>query len=628
MANTPTNPKGRIKIEKIVGNIVEFIIKLKDQMSGGMQAAAATAQRAIGMVENAGNRAQRSIQNTATAVRTATNNSARSISVLERGLQRLEYRRSISLDRREILQANNDIRRLQERIANLRGERSGGGGFGGLRGLAAGVALTASLGTVVNAGMQGQQQKASMEVMAGQQKGGQLYGELNKFAQESIFGNEVFHAAQTMKAFGLETDKVMPTLKMLGDISMGDKERLGSLTLAFSQVTAAGRLTGQDLLQLINAGFNPLQIISQKTGISLVDLKKKMEDGAISAKMVEMAFQAATGPGGQFFNMTNKIAATDFGKLEAAKGQVQGLALKIGTMLAPVIGDLITNYLVPFLNWLDSASMWVQQNSEWLTPLVIGVLSFVAAYKAVTMATTLWTAAQSMLNVILTLNPVGLIIAAIVALIALIGYVIYKVDGWGNAWKNTVQGAQLLWHGFTDTIKALFLKAMNFILDGIDKIKLAWYKTQSLWNEEQATANMVKMQTEAEQRRKAIAQVEQSAKSNLIGAASSFNAAANSLSWNSKRTLAGGVKEVKENLGLGGGGAQPDYKKAFTNAGLSSLSGEGVTNGGKSSIVVNINKEMIGELNFVTQNGKESGIELENIVRESVFRALYSLEGR
>lgn len=41
-------------------------------------------------------------------------------------------------------------------------------------------------------------------------------------------------------------------MKMLGNVAMGDKEKLSSLTLAFSQISAAGKLQGQDLLQLIN----------------------------------------------------------------------------------------------------------------------------------------------------------------------------------------------------------------------------------------------------------------------------------------------------------------------------------------------------------------------------------------
>lgn len=67
-----------------------------------------------------------------------------------------------------------------------------------------------------------------------------------------------------MLSFGIAQDRIMPNIKALGDIAMGDRNKLNSLTLAFSQMTASGRLMGQDLLQMINAGFNPLSEISAR----------------------------------------------------------------------------------------------------------------------------------------------------------------------------------------------------------------------------------------------------------------------------------------------------------------------------------------------------------------------------
>lgn len=109
---------------------------------------------------------------------------------------------------------------------------------------------------------------------------------------------------QTLLSFGVDASKVMNILRQLSDISMGNQQRFESLSLAYAQVQATGRLMGQDLLQLVNAGFNPLKIISEQTGKSMAVLKKEMEDGKISAEMVTGAFAKATSEGGQFYNMT------------------------------------------------------------------------------------------------------------------------------------------------------------------------------------------------------------------------------------------------------------------------------------------------------------------------------------
>lgn len=115
-------------------------------------------------------------------------------------------------------------------------------------------------------------------------------------------------AAQTLMGFGIEGEKVTGILSQLSDVSMGNAERFQSLALAYAQTQAAGRLMGQDLLQYINAGFNPLNAIAQQTGKSIATLKEEMSEGAVTADMVAEAFRTVTAEGGQFYQMTQKQA--------------------------------------------------------------------------------------------------------------------------------------------------------------------------------------------------------------------------------------------------------------------------------------------------------------------------------
>jgi len=138
-------------------------------------------------------------------------------------------------------------------------------------------------------------------------------------------------AGKTLMAFGLEAKDVMPTLKNLADVSMGNSDRFGSLALAFAQTTAAGRLMGQEVLQFVNAGFNPLQQISKKTGESMAQLKKRMEDGGISASEVSQAFKDATAKGGLFYEAIQKGAETTSGKIAKTKDAILGVKIAFGT---------------------------------------------------------------------------------------------------------------------------------------------------------------------------------------------------------------------------------------------------------------------------------------------------------
>ena len=138
-------------------------------------------------------------------------------------------------------------------------------------------------------------------------------------------------AGKTLLAFGVEAKDIMPSLRQLGDISMGNAERFKSLSLAFAQTQAAGRLMGQEVLQFVNAGFNPLQQISKKTGESMLVLKKRMEDGAISSSEVAEAFKAATSEGGLFFKAIERGATTTSGKIAKVKDALLTVRIGFGT---------------------------------------------------------------------------------------------------------------------------------------------------------------------------------------------------------------------------------------------------------------------------------------------------------
>ena len=126
--------------------------------------------------------------------------------------------------------------------------------------------------------------------------------------------------AQTLLGFNVAAERVMPILRQIGDISMGDAQKFNSLVLAFAQMSSTGKLMGQDLLQMINAGFNPLAVMAEQTGKSIAQLKQEMSDGAISSDMVADAFAAATAEGGKFHGMLNQISKG----INGAKSNLQG----------------------------------------------------------------------------------------------------------------------------------------------------------------------------------------------------------------------------------------------------------------------------------------------------------------
>jgi tape measure domain-containing protein len=147
-------------------------------------------------------------------------------------------------------------------------------------------------------------------------------------------------AGKTMLQFGVQADALRPTLSRLAAISLGNAEQFQSLALAFGQVQANGRLMGQEVLQMVNAGFNPLQEISRTTGVSMIELKKRMEDGAISAQMVAKAFETATSEGGRFYGMNQQLEGTMSGQFAKLESEIKSASIALGTALIPLVQQL------------------------------------------------------------------------------------------------------------------------------------------------------------------------------------------------------------------------------------------------------------------------------------------------
>jgi tape measure domain-containing protein len=145
---------------------------------------------------------------------------------------------------------------------------------------------------------------------------------------------DITKGAQILMQYGLTAEQVVPITKMLGDVSGGNADKFNRLALAFGQVNASGRLMGQEARQMINAGFNPLQAISEKTGESMASLAKRMHDGKISVQEVGNAFTYATSEGGRFFGMADKQSQTLQGQFNKLQESISFAMAELGTAIS------------------------------------------------------------------------------------------------------------------------------------------------------------------------------------------------------------------------------------------------------------------------------------------------------
>lgn len=200
--------------------------------------------------------------------------------------------------------------------------------------LLGGMGLKELASRIISVRAEFESMETSLKVLLGgnEERLNNIMGQIKEYALASPLNTkDMVGAVQMMTSFGIEAEKSIDYLKAIGDVSMGDAGKFNSLALAFSQMSSAGKLMGQDLMQMVNQGFNPLEEIARKTGKSIGELKNEMSKGAITSKMVQDAFISATSAGGKFYGMSSEGAKTLNGQISMLEESFDNMFNEIGS---------------------------------------------------------------------------------------------------------------------------------------------------------------------------------------------------------------------------------------------------------------------------------------------------------
>ena len=291
-------------------------------------------------------------------------------------------------------------------------------------GVIGGVAVLKRLGSeIINVRGQFRAMEISLETMVGENKAKALLADIKQYAAISPLGlKEVQASTEMMIGFNVEAEKVPRFIQAIGDISRGENQKFQSLSLAFSQMSAAGKLMGQDLNQMINAGFNPLQIISEKTGKSMAQLRDEMSKGAISAATVQQAFIDATSAGGKFYGMSEKQSQEVAGQMAILSDTISNKLNEIGESNEGIIksGIGVATSLVNNYETIGRVTAGlIATYGTYRTALMLNAALELGSTKAVwekIKATQAVTVAQDAYNKVLKMNPYVAVGAAVVTL--------------------------------------------------------------------------------------------------------------------------------------------------------------------------------------------------------------------
>ena len=166
--------------------------------------------------------------------------------------------------------------------------------------------------------------------------------EIRKMAASTPFSlDDLTSGTQTLLQFGIAADDTTGVLQRLGDISLGNAEKLQTLTRAYGKMSSAQKVTLENVNMMIDAGFNPLNQICDATGESMSDLYKRISDGKVSFSELEAAVEAATSQGGQFYNGMLEASQTFNGRLSTLTDNTKALLGALSDSLYSSLSDLL-----------------------------------------------------------------------------------------------------------------------------------------------------------------------------------------------------------------------------------------------------------------------------------------------
>lgn len=365
-------------------------------------------------------------------------------------------------------------------------------------GVTAPLTALATAGVKYNATMETYLANLTTLLGGNQQEAQKLLDTLKEMANTTPYeATDLVKATQKMMAFGISADDSLKYLNMLGDIAMGDANKMDSLTLAFSQISASGRASMEDINQMIDQGFNPLTIIAEKTGESMGDLRDRVSAGGVSFEEIAGAFQTATSEGGTFYQSMDKASQTTNGKISSLKDAFNSALGSMTESLLPFVTEAVNGF-TKLANWfanldengkrvvliLAGIAMAIGPVVSVIGTLIkvgSGIKSLVTIIKSWNVVTKLMTVAQGALNAVMNMNPISLIVIAIVALIAII-VVLWNKCEWFREGVMTVINA--IWGAIQSVgsfIMGVFQNVFNFV-SGI---------FTNLWNVIQTVVNTI-----------------------------------------------------------------------------------------------------------------------------------------
>lgn len=365
---------------------------------------------------------------------------------------------------------------------------------GGIKKIGSALKEAGSKALTYNASIE--QYQTSFEVMSGSaEKAAGIVDQLKRMGAATPFElPDLADTTQLLMNYGFAGQDAIDVMSMLGDISQGNADKLTRVATAFGQMSSAGKVSLEDVKQMIEAGFNPLQEISESTGESMQSLYDRISSGSISVDEITASIQRSTSEGGKYFQSMEKQSQTFEGQLSTLKDNINSSLGDTFKGVSTILTEEVFPKLNEALSQIDFKAVgenignflqFLLENGSTIVSVIVGIgtgliawnvasmiMGVVEAIKAFKLANEGATIAQWAMNAAQAANPVGIIITAIVALVAAL------VTLWNTNedFRNAVLGA---WESIKKTFSAVWDAIVNFFTQTLPD---AWNSVVSWFN--------------------------------------------------------------------------------------------------------------------------------------------------
>lgn len=382
----------------------------------------------------------------------------------------------------------------------------------GLRALGNGLKSAFSTGLSYNSTLE--TYTTSFEVMSGSaEKATETVERLADIAATTPFEMpDLANVTQLLMNYGFTADEAIDRMTMLGDISQGNAEKMQSIATAYGQMSSAGKVQLEDIKQMIENGFNPLQEISKTTGESMESLYERISDGAVSVDEITASMQRATSEGGQYFQSMEKQSQTFDGQLSTLKDNInsalgdtfQSVSTTLTEEVFPALNDAIGSIDFAAIGEnIGNALSFILENGDTIAAVVAAIGAAFMTWNITSVLASMGgllpaiATGISAVTTALAANPFGLIATAIVGVVTALtvlwntneGFRTAVIEIWESiktafaeawvaiqgAWASAVQFFQGIWAG----IQSAFSTAYNFLSNAFNS---AWSAIQSAWS--------------------------------------------------------------------------------------------------------------------------------------------------